>query len=62
MNEWKDAVENLNSCIATINCGCSISPDEGLLADSLYYRCREYMKAYDNAKYWESKNRRGTEV
>lgn len=54
MSEFKEALEKLNDCIATIKCECSISPDEGLYADSLYYRCKEYMKAYDDAKYWES--------
>lgn len=57
MNEFKQALESLNGCIATIKAECSITPDEGLYADSLYYRCREYMQAYDNAKYWESRFR-----
>lgn len=56
-NEFKSALEMVNSCLATINCGCSITPDEGLYADSLYYRCREYMQAYDESKYWESRYR-----
>lgn len=50
-NEFKDAVIAINKCIGTIKCECSITPDEGLYADSLYYRCREYMQEYDKAKY-----------
>ena len=57
-SEFEIAGEMLNSCIGTIKCGCQITPDEGLDADYLYYRCRDYMKAYDEAKYWESSNRR----
>lgn len=57
MSEFEETLKGLNGCIGTIKCGCSITPDEGLYADSLYYRCREYMKAYDEAKYWESRNR-----
>lgn len=50
-DEWKNALEYLNSCIATMKCGCSITPDEGLLADSIYYRCKEYIKAYEEMRY-----------
>ena len=50
-NEFKEALEKVNSCIATIKCECSITPDEGLYADSLYYRCREYMKVYHEAQF-----------
>ena len=57
-NEFKDCLEFLNACIATINCGCSITPDEGLYADSVYYRCKEYMRVYNEEKYWESRFRR----
>ena len=57
-NEFKDCLELLNSCISTLNCGCSITPDEGLYADSVYYRCKEYMRVYNEAKYWESRFRR----
>ena len=57
MSEFKETLEKLNGCICTIKCGCSIMPDEGLYADSIYYRCREYMKAYDEAKYWKSRYR-----
>lgn len=49
-NEWKQALEMLNSCIANIKCGVTITPDEGLLADSLYYRCKEYTEVYDKVK------------
>lgn len=59
MDEFKDALEKVNGCIATINGGCSITPDEGLYADSLYYRCKEYMQAYDKAEYWRSDFRKG---
>lgn len=57
MSEFEKTLNFLNGCISTIKGGCSITPDEGLWADSLYYRCREYMKAYDEAKYWESRYR-----
>lgn len=50
-NEFKDALESLNSCIGSIECEVTITSDEGLYADSLYYRCREYMKAYDEHMY-----------
>ena len=56
-NEFKDCLELLNACIAPINCGCSITPDEGLYADSVYYRCKEYMRVYNEARYWESRFR-----
>lgn len=51
MNEFKDALEKINGCIGTIKCGCSISADEGLYADSLYYRCKEYMRLYNEFKF-----------
>lgn len=57
MSEFEETLKGLNGCIGTIKCGCSIKSDEGLYADSLYYRCREYMKAYDEAKYSESSHR-----
>lgn len=57
-NEWNNAFVYLNSCIATMKCGCSITPDEGLLADSIYYRCKEYIQVYDDTKYWESRYRK----
>lgn len=50
-NEFKSALELLNSCIGSIECEVTITSDEGLYADSLYYRCREYMKAYDEHIY-----------
>lgn len=57
-NEFKQAVEIINSCIGSVNAEVNITPDEGLYADSLYYRCKEYMKVYDDHKYWESRFRR----
>ena len=60
-NEFRQAVEKLNDCISNVQCGVSITSDEGLYADSLYYRCREYIKEYDEAKYWESRFRRKQE-
>lgn len=57
-NEFKEALEKVNCCIATIVFECSMTPDEGLYADSLYYRCREYMRVHDEAKFGESKNSR----
>ena len=57
-NEFKQAVELLNSCIGSVNAEVNITPDEGLYADVLYYRCKGYMKAYDEHKYWESRFRR----
>lgn len=50
-NEWKKSLEHLNSCIATMKCGCSITPDERLYVDSIYYRCKEYIKAYEKMWY-----------
>lgn len=57
-NEFKQTVEMINSCIGSVNAEVNITPDEGLYADVLYYRCKEYMKAYDNHQYWESRFRR----
>lgn len=57
MSEFEETLKGLNGCIGTIKSGCSITPDEGLYADSLYYRCREYMQVYDEDKYWESRYR-----
>lgn len=48
----------INSCIGSVNAEVNITPDEGLYADSLYYRCKEYMKVYEEHKYWESRFRR----
>lgn len=56
-NEFKKAVELLNSCIASLECEVTITSDEGLFADSLYYRCREYMKAYVVHRYGRSEFR-----
>lgn len=58
INEWQAALENLNGCIATIKCGCIITLDESISADSLYFRCKEYLKAYEDAKYWGTPTRR----
>ena len=55
MSEFEETLNGLNGCIATIKAECSITPDEGLYADSIYYRCKEYIKAYDDAKYWETR-------
>lgn len=49
-NEFEEAVKLLNACIGSVSCGVTLSPAEDLFADSLYYRCREYMKVY-----WEQK-------
>lgn len=57
MSEFEETLNGLNGCIGTIKCECSITSDEGLYADSLYYRCHEYIKAYENAKYGKSLNR-----
>lgn len=57
-NEFKQTVELINSCIGSVNAEVNITPDEGLYADSLYYRCKEYVEAYDNHQYWESRFRR----
>lgn len=57
MNEFKEALEKLNGCIGTISCGCSMTSDEGLYADSLYYRCHAYIKAYELATYSKPLNR-----
>lgn len=56
MSEFEQTLKGLNGCIATIKAECSITPDDGLYADSIYYRCKEYIKAYEDAKYLESKN------
>lgn len=54
MSEFEETLKGINGCIGTIKCGCRITPDEGLFADSLYCRCLEYMEAYDKVKYGES--------
>lgn len=55
MSEFEETLIGLNGCISTIKCGCSITSEDGLYAESIYYRCREYMKAYNEAKYGESR-------
>ena len=47
-NEWVKAVQVVNSCIATLNCGCHVSEDEELYVESLYYRCRQYERVYQD--------------
>ena len=56
MSEFEETLKKLNGCINTIKCGCSVTPVEVLYAVSIYYRCREYMQAYDEAKFGESHN------
>ena len=51
MNEFFETLEKLNGCIATLQAGCTLSSDEGLYADSIYYRCKQYIEAYQNAMY-----------
>ena len=46
-NEFKEAVELINSCIGSVKAEVSFTSDEGFYAYSLYFRCREYMAAYD---------------
>lgn len=47
-NEWVKAVQLLNACIATLNCGCNVSEDEEVYVESLYYRCRQYERVYQD--------------
>lgn len=51
-NEFKQAVEMINSCIGSVDAEVNINPVERLYAESLYYRCKEYVKVYDEHKYW----------
>lgn len=44
--EFRQAVELINSCIATLQCGCEMTEESNFYSDSLYYRCKKYMAAY----------------
>lgn len=47
-NEWYQAVKLLNSCIATLNCGCSVSDDEAVYVESLHFRCNQFQRVYSD--------------
>lgn len=46
--EFKDAVELVMRCTATINCGCFISGNTMRDADNLYYFAKKYVEAVNN--------------
>lgn len=46
-NEWVQAVDRLNGCIATLNCGCQVTDDEQVYAYSLYYRAKQYIAVFE---------------
>lgn len=58
-NEFEEALSLLNACIGSVKCEVKITSYEGFFADCLYYRCREFMKAYDEHNYGRTDLRRG---
>lgn len=46
LEEVKKAIEMINCCEATLSCGCSISTEEQIYMDLLYFKCKKYMAAY----------------
>lgn len=47
MSEFKKALELLNSCIASIECGCNMTEDDRFWADSLKRRCQYFDSIWD---------------
>lgn len=44
--EFRKAVELINNCIGTLQCGCSMNEESNFYSDSLYFSCKKYMAAY----------------
>lgn len=44
--EFRKAVELINSCTATLQCGCNMDDVSYFYSDSLYFSCKKYMAAY----------------
>lgn len=44
--EFRKAVELINSCIGTLQCGCNMDDVSYFYCDSLYFSCKKYMAAY----------------
>lgn len=44
--EFRKAVELVNSCTATLQCGCTMEDLSCFYSDSLYFSCKKYMVAY----------------
>lgn len=44
--EFRKANELVNSCIATLQCGCEMTEESNFCCDSLYFSCKRYMTAY----------------
>lgn len=53
-NEWVKAVDLINGCIATLNCGCHVTVDEEVYAESLYYRAKQFLRVYED---WKARNK-----
>lgn len=44
--EFRIAVDMINSCIATLECGCEMTEMSNFYSDTLYFRCKKFMAAY----------------
>lgn len=44
--EFRKAIELINSCTATLNCGCTMDEESNFYSDSLFFSCKKYMAAY----------------
>ena len=49
-SEWQQAAESLAGCIATINCGCSVSGGESSWAQIVYRRCKSLILAIEDKR------------
>ena len=47
ISEFQKALEAVNGCKATLNCGCHMSQDDLFFARSLYIACRSFISSYD---------------
>ena len=49
--EFQKALELLNACIGSLECEVSLTSQAEFYANSIYYRCEEYRKTYNNSIY-----------
>lgn len=46
LDEFMEAKALVESCRATVACGCQIDDQDEWASDALYFACKEYIEAY----------------
>lgn len=48
--EMRQAAQHLNTAIANIQCGVRMNADAEMWALEIYYKCKRYIKAFEEAE------------